>query len=240
MSLLGNLKNQIIVAVILTLALVMVYINFIAPVQSEKASKASLLTQKKQELEAITKRTTGSNTIGAEEQVSLSKTRNRVPEVPDQEGLIREVRMLEVISKMSLANYNFEIGKVAESTTPATTASTATPAAASTSAQANGTTAVAALPSLAIPVKLNTTAKGDYQQIHRFLDELQTTNRLIQVDKITFAVKGGAPVKLNALKREITVNVSLVSYYAPGLQKFFKSPVPVNYTKPTGKSNLLY
>ena len=239
MSMLSSTRNQIIVAIILTLALVMVYINFISPLQSEKASKANLLIQKKQELVELNKRSSGGSTVGAAEQVSLSKTRSRVPEVPDVEGLIREVRMLEVITKMSLASYNFEIGKAADLAIKAPVSSPQ-----SSPAPANGSTstspAVPQMPSLAIPIKLNTTAKGDYQQIHRFLDELQTTNRLMQVDKLTFAVKGGAPVKLNALKREITVNVSLVSYYAPGLQKFFKAPLPITYTKPAGKSNPLY
>jgi hypothetical protein len=235
MSMLSSTRNQIIVAIILALALVMMYINFVSPLQSEKESKAHLLIQKKQELDVLNKRASGGSAIGAAEQVSLSKTRISVPEEPDIEGLIREIRMLEVITKMSLANYNFEIGKAAD---------LAIKAPVSTPAPAKGTTTATSVapqtPSLAIPIKLNTTAKGDYQQIHRFLDELQTTNRLMQVDKLTFAVKGGAPVKLNALKREITVNVSLVSYYAPGLQKFFKAPLPVSYNKPAGKSNLLY
>ncbi|WP_436237056.1 hypothetical protein [Paenibacillus sp. LjRoot153] len=231
---LSSKRNQIIVAFILALALVMVYINFISPLQSEKETKTSLLIQKKQELDALNKRAAGGGAVGAAEQVSLSRTRVRVPESPDVEGLIREVRMLEVITKMPVASYNFEIGKAADVTLKAPVSPSA----------ANGSTtpapAAQSMLSLAIPIKLNTTAKGDYQQIHRFLDELQTTNRLMQVDKLTFAVKGGAPVKLNALKREITVNVSLVSYYAPGLQKFFKNPLPVPYTKPAGKSNPVY
>lgn len=241
MSMLSSIRNQIIVSVILTLALAMVFINFVRPLQSEKESKAHLLTQKKQELETLNNRTSGGSTLAVADQVNLSKTRRSVPEVPDLEGLIREVRMLEVITKMPLASYNFEIGKVSAPAKPA--AVTPAPQSTSTPADANTPTAVAAapaVPSLAIPIKLNTTAKGDYQQIHRFLDELQTTNRLMQVDKLTFAVKGGAPVKLNALKREITVNVSLVSYYAPGLQKFFKVPLPVTFTKPAGKTNPLY
>jgi hypothetical protein len=239
MSMLSSKRNQIIVAFILALALVMVYINFISPLQSEKEMKASLLIQKKQELDALNKRTAGGGAVGAAEQVSLSKTRVRVPESPDVEGLIREVRMLEVITKMPVASYNFEIGKVAEMTIKAPASS---PQSSTSSTNASTATAPAAQTSLslAIPIKLNTTAKGDYAQIHRFLDELQTANRLMQVDKLTFAVKGGAPVKLNALKREITVNVSLVSYYAPGLQKFFKNPLQVPYTKPAGKTNPVY
>lgn len=238
MSMLSSTRNQIIVSVILTLALAMIFINFVKPLQSEKVSKAHLLIQKKQELETLNKRTSGGNTLAAADQVNLSKTRRSVPEVPDLEGLIREVRMLEVITKMPLASYNFEIGKVSAPAKPA--AVTPAPQSTSSPVDSNTPTAVPAVPSLAIPIKLNTTAKGDYQQIHRFLDELQTTNRLMQVDKLTFAVKGGAPVKLNALKREITVNVSLVSYYAPGLQKFFKAPLPVTFTKPAGKTNPLY
>jgi hypothetical protein len=239
MSMLSSKRNQIIVAFILTLALVMVYINFISPLQSEKEMKASLLIQKKQELDALNKRTAGGGAVGAAEQVNLSKTRVRVPESPDVEGLIREVRMLEVITKMPVASYNFEIGKVAEMTIKAPAS---TPQSSTSPTNASSATAPAAQTSLslAIPIKLNTTAKGDYAQIHRFLDELQTTNRLMQVDKLTFAVKSGAPVKLNALKREITVNVSLVSYYAPGLQKFFKNPLQVPYTKPAGKMNPVY
>ncbi|NOU62947.1 hypothetical protein GC096_02660 [Paenibacillus sp. LMG 31461] len=235
MSMLSSKRNQIIVAFILALTLVMVYINFISPLQSEKVSKERLLIQKKQELDDLNKRSAGGGAIGAAEQVSLSQTRFHVPEEPDVEGLIREIRMLEVITKMSLASYNFEIGKASDVVSKAPTSSPA-PAKESTTV----TQVAPPMPSLAIPIKLNTTAKGDYAQIHRFLDELQTTNRLMQIDKLTFAVKGGAPVKLNALKREITVNVSVVSYYAPGLQKFFKNPLQVPYTKPAGKTNPVY
>ncbi|MDR6549542.1 hypothetical protein [Paenibacillus qinlingensis] len=234
MSMLNSTRNQVIVAVILALALVMVYMNFVSPLQSEKESKAKLLVQKKQELDSLNKRAAGGSAVGAAEQISLSKARSRVPEVPDVEGLIREVRMLEVITKMSLASYNFEIGKAADPV--AAPASSAQPA----NGSATPAATAAVMPSLAIPVKLNTTVKGDYQQIRRFLSELQTANRLMQVDKLTFAVKGAAPVKLNASKREITVNISLVSYYAPGLQKFFKAPLPVPYNKPAGKTNPLY
>ena len=59
MSLLSSTRNQIIVAIILTFAIVMVYINFVSPLQSEKESKAHLLIQKKQELDALNKRTSG-------------------------------------------------------------------------------------------------------------------------------------------------------------------------------------
>ncbi|MGG1515068.1 hypothetical protein ABE504_06625 [Paenibacillus oryzisoli] len=236
MSLMSSKRNQAIAGVIVILALVMVYINFVAPVHREQEARAKLLTQMKQELEALTKRTEGGSTLGAEEQVSLSKARTRVPEAPDLEGLIRDVHMLEVITKMPLASYNFEIGKAGDLITGAEGAKPVP----TTAVQASTVPQEPNLKSLAIPIKLNTSAKGDYAQIHRFLDELQTANRLIQVDKLTFAVKSAPPIKLNAPKREITVNVSLMSYYAPGLQKFFKNPVSVPYDKPSGKNNPLY
>lgn len=233
MSILSNKRNQMIAGVVLALVLVMVYLNFVAPLKTEQADKQRLLVQKQKELEALKKRTDGGGTLGAEEQVSLSRTRSRIPEVPDVEGLLRDVRMLEVVSKMPLASYNFEIGKAQEQSGQG-------------GAQANAAktgeagTATLAAQSLVIPIKLNTTAKGDYGQIHRFLDELQTSQRLMQVEKLSFTAKATAPVKVNAPKKEITVNVTLVSYYAPGLQKFFKTPVPVNYSKPEGKLNPIY
>lgn len=232
MGILSSKRNQIIASVVLALVLVMVYINFIAPLKSERESKERLLTQKRKELETLNKRSEGVSALAGAEQVNLSKTRSRIPDVPDIEGLIRDVRMLEVVSKMPLASYNFEIGKAAEQPGQ----SQAQPAKAGDPA----TAAQAALQTLAIPIKLNTTARGDYQQIHRFLEELETSQRLLQVDKLSFAVKAAPPVKLNAAKREVTVNVSLVSYYAPGLQKFFKTPLPVLYSKPEGKTNPLY
>ncbi|WP_405459401.1 hypothetical protein [Paenibacillus sp. HJGM_3] len=233
MSILSSKRNQIIAAVVLALVLVLAYLNFVAPLKTEQADKERLLVQKQKELEALKKRTDGGGTLGAEEQVSLSRTRSRIPEVPDVEGLLRDVRMLEVVSKMPLASYNFEIGKAQEQSGQG-------------GAQANAAktgeagTATLAAQSLVIPIKLNTTAKGDYGQIHRFLEELQSSQRLMQVEKLSFTAKATAPVKVNAPKKEITVNVTLVSYYAPGLQKFFKTPVPVNYSKPEGKLNPIY
>lgn len=238
MSLLSSKRNQFIAAFILVLVLVMVYMNFVSPVREESVTKSKLLVQKQKELEALNKRVDGAGALGAEEQVNLSKARSRVPEVPDIEGLIRDVRMLEVITKMPLASYNFEIGKEGAKTAqpqPQPSAASASGSASATNAQAQSLAQT-----LAIPIMLNTTAKGDYQQIYRFLDELQSSQRLMQVEKLTFAVKSAPPVKLNAAKREITVNVSLVSYYAPGMQKFFKAPLPVPYSQPGGKTNPVY
>jgi hypothetical protein len=226
-------RNLLFAAVVASLVLVMVYFNFVSPIREERVSKEKLLAQKQKELEVLKKRTEGAAALSAEEQVNLAKARNRVPEVPDLEGLLRDVRMLETVSKIQLASYNFEVGKQAEQV-------------GQTQAQAQGQTAngesaaAAASQSLALPIKLNTTTKGDYQQVHRFLEELQSTNRLMQIDKIAFAVKSTAPVKLNATRREITVNLSMVSYFAPGLLKFYKTPVPVHYNKPEGKSNPIY
>ncbi len=224
-------RNLLFAAVVASLVLVMVYFNFVSPIREERVSKEKLLAQKQKELEVLKKRTEGAAALSAEEQVNLAKARNRVPEVPDLEGLLRDVRMLETVSKIQLASYNFEVGKQAEQVGQAQ----------AQGQTANGESAAAAAnQSLALPIKLNTTTKGDYQQVHRFLEELQSTNRLMQIDKIAFAVKSTAPVKLNATRREITVNLSMVSYFAPGLLKFYKTPVPVHYNKPEGKSNPIY
>jgi Tfp pilus assembly protein PilO len=224
MGVFSSRRNQWFAALLTVLVLVLVYVNLISPARQERAAKEKLLAQRQAELEALKKRTAGAQALGAEEQVNLSRVRGQIPEVPDLEGLIRNVRMLETVSRMQLANYNFEIGSVPSQ------ASSAKPGGSEAGSAAAG-------PTLAVPIRLNTTAKGDYEQIHRFLEEVQTSQRLIQVDKMTFAVKSAPPVKLNAAKREMTFTVSLVSYYAPGMQKFFKTPLPVDYTKPEGKPN---
>ncbi|TVY10414.1 type II secretion system protein GspM [Paenibacillus cremeus] len=232
MGVFSSRRNQIFAAVVAALVLVMVYVNLVSPIRAERLSLERQLAQKQKELDALHKQSEGASALGAAEQVNLVKARTRVPEVPDVEGLIRSMRMLETVSKMQLASYNFEIGKPEAPGKPQAPA----PAAGS-----GGEAAPAAASlSLAVPIKLNTTAKGDYQQVHRFLEELQSSNRLMQVDKLSFAMKTSTPVKLESPRREIAVSLSLVSYYAPGLQKFYKTPLPVPFTKPEGRTNPLY
>ncbi|WP_127587861.1 hypothetical protein [Paenibacillus koleovorans] len=242
-------RNQIFGAVLLLLVLIMVYVNFVAPAMEASDSKKKLLAQKQKELQGLKSKAEGSTKgLGAEDQVGLAQARSRVPEVPDVEGLLRDVRMLEVTSRMSLSGYNFEIGKVSDAPKHAAATTAAAQSESSNGAADNGTNpaaagapqAPAANLSLAIPIKLNTSARGDYQQIYRFLDELQSSQRIMQVDKLSFSVKSAVPVKLNAPRKEITMNVSLVSYYAPGLQKFYKTPQPVEAAKPVGRTNPIY
>jgi hypothetical protein len=229
MGALSNKRNLLAAVVVVVLALIMIYVNFVAPAREERRSKAAQLVQKQKELQALQRKTEGVSSLGAEELVALSATRGKIPEVPDLEGLLREVRLLETASRMSFAGYNFEVDKA-----PGTAGASknAKPAAA---AGEEGTNA-----NLAVPIRISTTLKGDYEQIQRLLDEVQTSERLLQVDKLIFNVKTTAPVKLNMTKRPVDVQITLKAYYAPGLQRFFKSPVPVDYSKPQGRTNPIY
>ncbi|MNC27834.1 hypothetical protein D3C75_760230 [compost metagenome] len=153
----------------------------------------------------------------------LDQVRSSVPEAPYVEELIRDFRMLEVTSGLNMDNYNIQITN---------TATAAAPKAGQAPAPAWST--------LALPIKMTATVKGEYPQIYRLLSELKTARRIIQVENINFTSQTSFPVKLNAPKQEITSTISFVAYYAPGLSQFYKQAIPTEYTQPAGRTNPIY
>lgn len=216
-------KFQWFLLLLVPLVLVMVYINLVSPTKEKQAAAEEDLHKKQQELQMIKTKLEGSAGLAGKERVQLDRVRGIIPEAPYVESLLRDFRMLEVVSGLRMESYNIQ---VADAAAPAATGA--------------GAEQPPAWSMLALPIKMTTVVKGDYPQIHRMLGELKTTGRMIQVESVSFSASTAFPVKLNTPKQEITSTITFVAYYAPGLSKFYPHAVPTDYAKPPGRTNPIY
>ncbi|WP_438448159.1 type 4a pilus biogenesis protein PilO [Gorillibacterium sp. sgz5001074] len=224
MSILSNRKNLLFISIVLLLIPVVLYLNFLSPVLKERDSQRSTLNQKKHELASLQQQMTQSREATPPEAVKLAQLRRAIPEEPNVEGLIRDMRMLETVSGVK-----FEVGYSFD-----TASAQSDPNAPKTGQSADKSVL------LASPIQINQTVKGDYKQIYRLLEEIQSTQRLIQVDKVTFNTTISPPVKLNAAKQELNSSLSMTAYYASGLKRYFKNPIPIDASAVEGRSNPIY
>lgn len=223
MSLMPKSRVYWFVLLLIPLAIVMVYTYAVKPVREERSEMRQELDKKTKTLHNLQAKLEGGTSLGGADKVKLDQVRASLPEAPYIEELIRDFRMLEVVSGLKMESYNILVADAVAAGT--VSAGQAQPPAWSI---------------LTKPIKMSTTVKGSYPQIHRLLSELKTTKRMIQVETINFTASTGYPVKLNAPAKEITCTITFVAYYAPGLSKFYQQAVPTDYTQPPGRVNPIY
>jgi Tfp pilus assembly protein PilO len=209
-----NQKNTLPLLILLVsiLALTITYFYVVSPMLSKKSAKEMEVVQKQQELTTLQQQLMKMNPTGSKEIVQLSQVRRKIPETDQVESLVRDMRMLETM----------EVPNVVA--TPTSTATAVTPN----------------ISALVQTIKFNQAVKGDYGQIIRFLEEIQTSERLMTIDKITFNMTTSPPVKINIDKKQIVCTLSINAYFSPGLQKFFKVKTPIYYNQPEGRVYPLY
>ncbi|MDF2937871.1 MAG: pilus assembly protein PilO [Paenibacillaceae bacterium] len=208
---------------IIPLVLVIVYVYAVKPINEELTEVQQGLHNKQKELKALQAKLDGNNSFGGKDRVVLDQVRGSVPEAPYVEELIRDFRMLEVVSGLKMDSYNILVTNTAAS-----------------GAASAGQEKPEVWSTLALPIKMSTTVRGSYPQVYRLLSELKTARRIIQVESIHFTAQTGYPVKLNAPGKEISSTITFVAYYAPGLSQFYKQAVPTDAVKPAGRSNPMH
>jgi len=87
-----------------------------------------------------------------------------------------------------------------------------------------------------LPIQIQTSFVGTYAQIYQLLAELESLDRLIQVDKVTFNLKQD-PLVQNAPEAPVTSNLTLTSYYSPTLQALLQKSYDIDFTAPKGRIN---
>lgn len=218
MSSLNSRQNMLIAFLVVLLALVLVYFNFTSPAIAKKEAKAKELAQKQQELKELQQKLERLTSASPSELVKLMQVRRQIPEQENVESLLREMRMLEVVSHTEMSKYEYEIGKKQSGN----------------QSQDNG------ISPLVTSIKMSPTVEGDYNEIYRMLEEMQTSERLLTIDKITFNNPVAPPVQINAPKKDLKCVIDFTAYYSPYLQRYFNTPAPIDYTAPGGRANPIY
>ncbi|HEX7057466.1 MAG TPA: GspMb/PilO family protein [Bacilli bacterium] len=234
MTLLSNKRNAIVVAIIFLLALVMVYVNFVQPARDQAAQKKRDLAAKTAMLQALTKQSAHKQEADPNNMLKLLQARARIPELPYEEELLRQLRMLEVVSGLQMSGYQLEIGN-----SPLANGSAKNAAGGGSTADKAGQLSAKAA-ALAVPIRISFSVSGDYDKLYRLLDETETANRLIQINQLTFNVQPPKQVQIHASKQTIKAQLSLTAYFAPGLAQYFREPLPVDYTPPAKRMNPIY
>lgn len=217
MNMAVNRKGALFLLLIVMLLLTLAYISFASSAKNELASREQELNQKSKELEALKKNAQGGPEKSDKSKLDISQLRAMIPEKPDFEGLLREFRVMENVSKMQMSSYNFD------TKSPVETSAAPKESAKDTSAPkaANNTSIVP----LALPVQLTTSVKGTKSQVLTFLKEIETSKRIMAVTKISMKTEASPPVKINAWTQEFTCSLTIITYYAPSLQPYLKKAI---------------
>jgi Tfp pilus assembly protein PilO len=197
------------------LVIAAVYVNFVSPLRAEYEQKKERIAAKTSELRMLQERKQQDYAWTAREQAALSRLRKQIPEHESMEELIRDVRAMELLSGTSLSQYSFDIPGAALATDK--------------------------LPfeGMALPIRMTAMVKDDYRSIQKLLEEMKSSNRLLQIEKLAFQAPTIPPVVLNS-SSELQCDITFVAYYAPELKSVFPMPIPVDYKLPEERSTPIY
>lgn len=196
--------------VVVALLAAVVYVWWIMPLKERQAELAARLEQKRKEWQLLTDRPNASDQTAGKFRVELERVREAVPEEPYRDRLVQDLRMLESVTRLEFSDYNFQ--------------TVSTGSGSQSDSRQNDQSAAN---SPAVPIQLKTSVKGDWSQIQRLLEEIQTLRRLVRIDRIELQADAAPPVKLNADKRVYVCQLTLDAYYAPGLKTYFPDPMPI-------------
>ncbi len=232
MASISRSKVQGFILIVVILILGVMYLNFVMPKLAERDQKQVQLAEKEQQLQQLKMQLAAVGQINAKDATAIADVRRAIPEEPNVELLLRHLRMLEVVSGLPMSTYSFNFGQAK------TEKASAGKKPAENNAEANDA-AQAALAALVVPVEMNFSVKGSYDKISRLISEIQTSERLMEVDNLTFTQTVAPPVQVHRSNQAVEASFKLVSYYAPGMKVYFKTPIPVDAETPLGRSNPL-
>ncbi|MBO9609400.1 MAG: type 4a pilus biogenesis protein PilO [Paenibacillaceae bacterium] len=89
----------------------------------------------------------------------------------------------------------------------------------------------------AMPIKINTSFTGNYTQISSLVKEMESLDRLMQVDSMSLRLTQGPLVQINSPGEPITSNMTFIAYYSPALRDLIAMPNTVEYENPSGRTN---
>lgn len=219
MGAIGGKRNIIFLYVLSVLCMAVMYFYYVSPAEGKRDQiENDLLLVKSNFNDLQTKDAAKvAGKLGSKQLVELAQLRTRIPEQANTDSLLRDLRMLETVTKLQMTSYSLDSPAIAASHTPI-----------------EGDKVAKALYA---PIHLETTVKGNYQQIYRLMEEIQTMPRLMTIDKLTLTAPTSAKVKLGEPNREMICTLTLTAYYAPELQAYLTASPAIEFAKPAGHSN---
>lgn len=199
-------RKVVIYSIIIAVLLLLLYVVYSTyPALQSMWETESLLQAKEKELESARLSVENSAIFGPQDEFALDSTRKRIPERPDTELILRELKSLEAVSGLSFSNYSLN---AADNQTDAGKPLT------------NGAV---------VPLQVSFTLKGKKTQLLTLLKEINDTERMFHVQRMNITSESRVPVALTDNNEVISCALTLMTYYVPNLQNFYKDARPVDH-----------
>lgn len=214
MERLGISKTFLLVVLLLILCLVLLYIYLVMPKQEELAALQDDLSSKMARIQQLESQVASLSQSSKGNLAVLQKVRAQVPEEPYIELWLRDLRKLETISGLKFESYAYSLdGKLELDSLDSEDVS------------------------LVSVLDYSTTVEGNYAQIHRLLEEIETEQRLIVIQNLNLEWLVESEIHRNQPDGEMTASIALKTLYAPDLAHLFERPLPTDYEAPGGHKN---
>ncbi len=196
--------------IIASLLLLLVFLYSTLPALQGMNDAKSELEQKKVELNEKNILAENLLQFGPQDEFSLASIRNDIPERPDVEHILRDLKSLELFSGIAFSNYNVA-------------------AVDSVNGDSEGEGNEAKINNNAVvPLEVSFTFRGKRAQLVSLLREIEYVERIYTVSKLNITTDANVPVSLESPNETINGAMTLTTYYVPGLQKHFIDPRPLD------------
>ena len=91
--------------------------------------------------------------------------------------------------------------------------------------------------SLVSTIDFTTSVEGEYSQIYRLLEEIETEQRLMIIQNLNLEWPTELEIHSNQPDSEMKASIALKTLYAPDLAHLFERPLPTDYEAPGGHKN---
>jgi hypothetical protein len=205
----------VILAVLLSL---LIYMYLSRPVMEEARQMADRLSAAQERLKELSELAGDANASADRERFQYALARNRTPERPYEDLILRDLRLLETASGLRLDAYHVErsaerLGVSGESVAP------------SENGQFHA-------------ININANVSGTYGQLFRWLIEVETMNRLYHVEQLTFQSPPKAFVTVGERESPVAASILMRTYYSPALQSVFAEPLERDHFPAGGRLQL--
>lgn len=227
------MNNKIVLFSLLVgiLLMVLVYVTIISPKMQELASTRQQLASQRQMLEELQNRANITERMKDEDKIRIQNVRRQIPEKPYTEALLGDLRRLEVVSNIQFKQYQIQVDTKQNAAAAAPTEGSET-----TEGQEGQGNAASAASRLLVPVRITSAFSGKYSQINTMLQEMESLDRIVAIDKIQLNSKQNPGLTVNS-QSPIEGTVTFLAYYAPSLQGLVKTGMNVDYKPVPNRNN---
>jgi len=214
----GKGKLTLFFIVVTVLLSLLIYMYLSRPAMEEARRMAGQLADAQARLKELSELAGDANASAGREWFQYAAARNRTPERPYEDLILRDLRLLETASGLRLDAYHVEpsaerLGVSGESVAPSE----------------NG---------LFHAININANVSGTYGQLFRWLAEVETMNRLYHVEQLTFQSPQKTFVTVGEREAPVAASLLMRTYYSPALQSVFAEPLERDHFPAGGRLQL--